>query len=271
MNGAPGLTWKEWIVYLSQRLRGRPAELQRLHGLLRLPKRQPGVLPWRGRALRYADGPSLFYQLQDIYGHRSYDFQCAEPEPRILDVGGNIGLAVWRLRERHPRARITTFEPDPALVGILRANLATIGDRETVVVPAAAWNAKGEQTFCATGDDSGHLDESGTVRVPTVDLAEYCTQPVDFLKLDIEGAELPVLQHLAAAGALARLRRLFVEVHGWGEAPPPLPQMLELFDQAGLKWRISSAVCLGASPQPAGFDAVAHPANLVTLHVWQPN
>ena len=271
MNGTPGLTWKEWLVYLGQRLRRRPAEMQRLHGLLRLPRHQPGGLRWRGRALRYADGPSLFYQLQDIYARRCYDFTCATPAPRILDVGGNIGLAVWRLRELHPRAQITTFEPDPALVGVLRANLAAIDDRQTEVVSAAAWCANGEQAFRATGDDSGCLEASGLVRVPTVDLAEYCTRPVDFLKLDIEGAELPVLEHLAAVGALARLRRIFVEIHGWGEAPPPLPHVLVLLDQARFNWRISGAACLGPAPQPAGFAAVAHPANLVTLHAWQPN
>jgi FkbM family methyltransferase len=254
------------------RLLGRhddAAELQRLFRLLRMPKHHPGSILWRGRSLRYADAPALYHQLADIYVSRVYDFACDRPAPRILDVGGHIGLACWRFREQFPAAKITTFEPDPGLVSLLRANLATTGDSQTEVIAAAAWTREGTFGFSTTGDDSGSLDAHGSLQVPTVDLARFCEEKVDFIKLDIEGAEFDVLAHLVATGALNRVQRLFIELHQWQQNAPRFHEVLTSLKNAGFNYRIHSAVCLGTASRPAGLSAVNYPANLITVYAWR--
>lgn len=245
------------------------AAVRRLFGLLHQPKHQPGVVTWRGRPLRYADAPALYYQLSDIYLERVYDFSGDRPDPRILDVGGHIGLASLRFRELFPRARISSFEPDPALVAILRANLAAANDALTEVIAAAAWSADGVRGFAVTGDDSGALAENGAIQVATIDLACFCAEPVDFLKLDVEGTEFELITHLAATGALAHVRRLFIELHEWNSGAPRFHETIARLVAAGFNYRLRSAGAFGTQPHPAGFTALAHPANLVALYAWR--
>lgn len=254
------------------RLFGRkdhPAAVGRLFGLLHRPKHQPGSISWQGRSLLYADATALYHQLSDIYIEQTYDFSCNRPDPRILDVGGHIGLASLRFRELFPKARLTTFEPDPALADRLRANLATAGDTVTEIIAAAAWTSDGVSNFAATGDDSGALAANGTVQVATVDLARFCSEPIDYLKLDVEGAEFELIAHLAATGALARVERLFVELHEWGPVLPRFHETLGSLAKAGFNYRLRSAAAFGALPHPAGFTALSHPANLVALYAWR--
>lgn len=254
------------------RLLGRPghaAAVGRLFGLLRQPKYRPGMITWQGHRLRYADAPALYYQLSDIYVERVYDFTCERADPRILDVGGHIGLASLRFRELFPAARISTFEPDPAHLDLLRANLAEANDTSTEVVAAAAWTSDGKRAFAATGDDSGALAETGGLQVATVDLARFCTEPVDLLKLDVEGAEFELIDHLSASGALERVQRLFVEMHEWNSGSPRFHELIARLVKAGFNYRIRSAAAMGAAPNPAGFTALAHAANLVALYAWR--
>lgn len=247
------------------------AEVQRLFWLLQEPKYRPGTLHWRGQSLRYADGPALYYQLNDIAVERAYDFSCPQADPRILDVGAHIGLASLRLRTLFPAARITAFEPDPALLQLLRANLVAGGDDRTQVIAAAAWKADGVARFAATGDDSGGLSPDGSIEVPTVDLARLCLEgdAVEFLKLDVEGAEFDVIEHLRAQGALARVRRIFIEMHQWGGNTPRFHEIMATLAGCGFNYRIRSAGTLGSARQPGGFTSLSHPANLASLYAWQ--
>ena len=245
------------------------AAVQRLFWLLHEPKHRAGTITWRNRPLHYADAPALYYQLADIYSERVYDFTCARPDPRILDVGGHIGLASLRFRELFPQARIFSFEPDPKIVALLQANLLGAKDMATEVVAAAAWTTDGLRNFAATGDDSGALDASGSLQVATVDLAHYCTEPIDFLKLDVEGAEFELLNHLSGTGALTQIRRLCIELHEWKPGPPRFHEALNCLVAAGFNYRLRGACALGSTMQPAGLTSLAYPANLVALYAWR--
>ncbi|MCF7688802.1 MAG: FkbM family methyltransferase [Cephaloticoccus sp.] len=245
------------------------AEILRCFNLLRLPKHVPGSISWHGQCLRYADGPALYHQLTDIYVDHCYDFYCANTSPRILDVGGHIGLASLRFREQFPDANITVFEPDPALVVMLRSNLAMVNSQGTQVVASAAWTYDGEIGFQITGDDSGGIREDATCLVKCIDLASYCTTKVDYLKLDIEGAEFTVLDHLYRTGSLTQVQRVFIELHAWEPGTPPkFHQIFLILAEAGFDYRIRSAQIF-----PSGVEASLNPnqtANLVTVFAWRP-
>lgn len=87
------------------------------------------------------------------------------------------------------------------------------------VVAKAVTGTTGRVDLQIDPDDPGSL-VSGTrraqgtsVSVDATPLSPYLDEPVDLIKLDVEGEELPVLEELAASGALARVAQLVIEVH----------------------------------------------------------
>jgi FkbM family methyltransferase len=69
----------------------------------------------------------------------------------------------------------------------------------------------------APGSLVGSLDPArgGTLAftVPAVTLSSFIDQPVDFLKIDVEGAEGGVVEDLVASGAIGLVRELVIEAH----------------------------------------------------------
>ena len=117
--------------------------------------------------------------------------------PRILDVGANIGMFGVYALDRWPGARITAFEPDPDNLRVLRKTVVAnaVGDRWQVV-PKAVSNHVGELSFVADLRAEAHIAgarEKGTITVPTVDLFDFADEPIDLIKMDIEGGEWAIL------------------------------------------------------------------------------
>jgi hypothetical protein len=69
-------------------------------------------------------------------------------------------------------------------------------------------------------------------------LSKWIDQPVDFLKLNIEGEELPVLQELEHSNKLSQVRELVMEYHGWPIGEQRLGPILELLDKNGFRYLV---------------------------------
>jgi FkbM family methyltransferase len=215
--------------------------LKRLHRrALAAPRHQSGVVALDGYRVAYQDLLSLYMEYKDIFVRRIYDFEATGPAPRVLDGGAYIGMAALRFKHRHPAARVTSFEPDPVSRELLEANLARNGVSDVEVVGAALDTGSGEQGFRPDGSDGGRVVAPGddaAFAVPTVPLVDYLDEPVDFLKLNIEGFELPVLT--AAADRLRVVREMVIEYHGWARQPQRLGLLLELLDGAGFRYLVN--------------------------------
>jgi len=234
------------------------------------PHCQPGTVVWRNKPLRFADGLALYGQLHDIFVKRAYDFMSETRAPRLIDCGAHVGVTVMRWRELYPSAQITAIEADPAIAGLLRQNLAARDDSATRVITAAVWTSNTTTDFHATGSDNGCVRPGGVLKIPALDLATFCREPVDLLKLDIEGSEEAVLTHLADTGALRAVRRLVCEWHQWTPAAPRMHLILDRLVQAGFIYRLSESHCLGDQAAP-GFAQLAWPGNQLMLYAWQQN
>ena len=70
-------------------------------------------------------------------------------------------------------------------------------------------------------------------------LKDYLSEPIDFLKLDIEGAEREVL--LDCAGSLTNVDHLFVEYHGYPGEQQGLADILRVIQAAGFRYHIKDA------------------------------
>ena len=157
------------------------------------------------------------------------------PAPRIVDVGGNIGLFGLFALGRWPGSTVESFEPDPTNLPLLqRAIAANRLESRWSVRAAAVSNATGRSDFVSglnaesqltgMGDpaarvaDARPLSEGERISVPVVDLFTALTDRVSLLKIDIEGAEWAILQD----PRLARLQAdaIVLEWHAMGSPDP---------------------------------------------------
>jgi len=136
-----------------------------------------------------------------------------EPGDVVLDVGGCWGdTALQFAAQVGPHGKVYTFEFDPESLRVLEANLELNPHlaQRIEVVRLAAWEDSGRTLpFRSAGRNTGLAPSTGEIDLPTAqtisldDFAQqYGLRSIDFVKLDVEGAELSVLQ-----GARRALRR----------------------------------------------------------------
>ena len=242
------------------------------------PRFSPGTIRLMDLDLNYADLLTLCPQWDDIFVKRTLAFTSASPAPRILDCGANIGLATLFFRRLYPEARITAFEADPALFAILERNLRANGAGDVDVRHAAVWTSAGSLTFHCEGSDSGMIGElPGAVDapaavVPSVRLRDILDAgPVDLLKLDIEGAEDPVLADCEPA--LDQVKAILMDLHEFDPSTRQAPGILERLARAGFRYAIDEFVALPARGSLAGVGTPFPGRPLqwaMTVRAWRP-
>ena len=213
------------------------------------PRFTPGTIRMLDYELQYSDLLTFCVQWQDIFVKRCLDFQATADAPRILDCGANVGLASLYFKRRYPRARITAYEADPDLAAMAAANLGMNGAADAEVVHAALWTSNDSLTFRCEGSDSGMIESlpgaidgrTAVIRAQRLrDLLE--AEPIDLLKLDIEGAEDPVLADCEPA--LHRVRAMIMDLHEFDPANRRAPGVLERLARAGFSYTIDEFVPL---------------------------
>jgi FkbM family methyltransferase len=160
----------------------------------------------------------------------------------IIDCGANVGLAIRYWLKRHPHARILAFEPDPDLFVLLKRNCASFPPKQVILRNAAVSGQEGVVEFSSTGVETGHLDHvasqpvSRPILVKAVRLSRFLDQGVDFLKVDIEGAEVDVLTECAER--LQNVKQICVEFHSIIGREQSLDRLLAALSAAGFRYHI---------------------------------
>ncbi len=126
-----------------------------------------------------------------------------KPGARVLDLGANIGyFSLLLARCVGPQGSVIAVEPDPDNAMILRRNVEANGYRNVKVLEKAASDAAGTTRLYRQLRSGAHhsLAEQAPgdayIEIGTVRLDDVVTGPIDFMKIDVEGAEM-----LAMAGA----------------------------------------------------------------------
>ena len=125
----------------------------------------------------------------------------------VLDLGANIGY--YALMERDligPSGRIYALEPSPSNVALLRKNLALNGADTIEVFELAGGAERGRGTFYLAEHSNLNTflpldDGSKPVEVEIIDMSTFLAdkQPIDLMRMDVEGYEVEVLAGLRAA------------------------------------------------------------------------
>jgi len=194
-----------------------------------------------GHSIWFTSPSELIHGLKEIFVERIYEQPLPE-NARILDCGANIGLSVIYLKQLCPSARITAFEPDPLNHALLDRNMRSFGLQDVELEQAAIWKENTTLHFSSAGSMGSSIDTNGSaagLQVKAVRLKDYLQTPVDFLKIDIEGAEYEVLRDVA--DSLQQVKRLFLEYHGRFDQNQELLEMLQWVRNAGFHFYIREA------------------------------
>jgi len=147
------------------------------------------------------------------------------PGMTFYDLGANIGFfSLMAARLVGPSGHVVSFEADPEIAARLRENLSRNQFTQVHVEQKAVWSAPAKVSFARVDPNTspdrglGHVSvdgaSTGTITVEAISLDSYIEShsAPDFVKCDVEGAEVAVFQ--GAARLLAEMRPiLLVEMH----------------------------------------------------------
>lgn len=205
-----------------------------------------------GGIFKLVDSASFLWTYYEIFDSEIYNFNSETRNPVIIDCGANIGLSILYLKKIYPESHIIAFEPDSNIFKTLEENIKNFNLSDIELFRKAVWKSEGFLEFASEGSDAGRLSEEEEsesdvqkYKVPTVRLGNYLKKPVDFLKIDIEGAETEVLTDCQEE--LVNVKNIFVEYHSFADKPQSLDVLINILSKAGFRVYVQT---LCQSPQP---------------------
>jgi len=175
-----------------------------------------------------------------------------QPGMTVLDIGAHQGLYSLVASRRVVRSgRVFSFEPSPRERRALRLNLAinfsrnvtvealALGSQETT---ADLYVVQGNQTGCNSLRPPDVYSSTLPIRVQVTTLDQWLSQlgisSIDFIKLDVEGAELDVLKGASTFLQIRPRPMILAEVQDartvpWGYHAK---EILTFLQNAGFSW-----------------------------------
>lgn len=149
-----------------------------------------------------------------------------------VDIGANIGVFSV-MAAYFGASHVYAYEPEEDNLRVAQANIDLHGFGDIITLIPRAVYSHDRGVLIAPMEGSTAVESDGTVPVQSVTLNSVleALDPIDYLKIDIEGAEVPML--LAANPELLKhSRRLGMEYHGqvpeWGDMVRVLSGVFDL-------------------------------------------
>ena len=197
----------------------------------RVPSPPEDVL---GVKMDYTHFNTLCYLFDEMVIRQQYCFACDRPDPLIIDCGSTIGMSIVYFKTLYPQSRIVAFEPFEEAYEKLYKNVRSNKLENVDLHKKAVHGREGTIDFFYNPVHVGSLRMStsrhrlevetahvGHREVESVLLSSYIQEPVDLLKMDIEGAELCVMRELADRDKLSMIGELIGRGTGgdWSAGP----------------------------------------------------
>ena len=215
-------------------------ELERISALERFV---PGTAYVFDKPFKFHDGASFVVTYNEIFENKLYNFKPTPGKNIILDCGANMGLGTLFFGLNYPNHLIYAFEPEKEIYEILKENIATFNLENVKLFNKAVWDKEEVLEFYTDKGMGGRVVSSYVnqkpISVETVHLLDFISNEIDFLKIDIEGAEDTVLRDCSPK--LAQVGSIFFEYHNDIKKPQTLHELLGIIKSAGFHYYIKES------------------------------
>jgi len=212
----------------------------------------PGKLHYHklsGNKTWFINGQEYLHGIKEIFVEGIYE-QSLPDNAYILDCGANIGLSVIYLKSICPTATIVAFEPDKKNFSLLAKNIESHRLKNIELKNEAVWKEDTTLSFESDGSMGSKIipdQKDGTTNsVQATRLKNYLDRKINFLKIDIEGAEFEVLQDIQ--DRLSIVENMFVEYHGAFDQNNELTTLFRIFTETGFHYYVKEAQPVYKSP-----------------------
>ncbi len=213
----------------------------------------------------------FLHSVEEIFIQEVYRFETTNPQPIIVDCGANWGLSIIYFKSKFPRSIILAYEADLNIYKIASDNLSAFNFTNVALHNSAVWDRDGNLMFSSEGGVGGSVaalpvdaNEENFESAPEGSwVGNYNTyfgvhkrtkikvkafrlknllrrySLIDFLKVDIEGAEYNVI--MDCARELRRVDKMFIEYHSTPGHPQTLDEILKVIRKSGFRYYIKEA------------------------------
>ncbi|PKP05224.1 MAG: hypothetical protein CVU11_00770 [Bacteroidetes bacterium HGW-Bacteroidetes-6] len=212
---------------------------------------QTASMPMMGFDVSGFNADTLVYLFKDVFLQGTYYFSSHKEQPLIIDCGANIGTSVLFFKWLFPKASIHAFEPSPSIFQKLLENTSKNKLNNVVCHNIALSSVAGPVIFFepegVPGSLTGSLTESRNagkpIQVDAEKLSDFLKNnsidEIDYLKMDIEGAETDVFADLAESGELNKVKQMGIEYHhNIQDSAMQLGAFLRIIEKAGFHYSI---------------------------------
>ncbi len=201
--------------------------------------------------IAFRDSPVFLVSVNELFVNEFYKFRPETDRPKIIDCGSYIGTSILYFKVNYPNAIVNGFEPDETNFSLVEENLKNWNFPDTRVTNAAIWINNGSISFHAKGSmaskiETGANHDGDKKTVTCVRLRDLLNEEIDFLKIDIEGAEYEVLKDCEEN--LGFVKNLFVEYHGIYSEMYKLNEILGILERNKFKYYIKEGSPVYAKP-----------------------
>lgn len=238
----------ELLVYLRRRFKKKTE----FDALAELPRYTNAEVTLLGRKIKIVDSASFLFMHKEIFTTKVYNFEAKPKTPYIIDGGANIGLATIFFKQKYPNAEIVCFEPDKKVFDVLDYNIKNVFKYSGVqLINKGLWNKDETLFFDSEGADAGRILNTTNAKrvshkITVTSLKPYLDKQVDFLKLDIEGAETTVLEDIK--DKLVNVERIFVEYHSFVNKEQTLDVIISILKTASFRLYVNAPGLVNKSP-----------------------
>jgi len=199
------------------------------------------IYKFKNYELCYPNIGTLQVQLDTIFNLQIYKpLHITKSNPYFIDCGANIGVSVFYFKHLYPQSEILAFEPEPAIFNLLVKNIETNYLTNITTINSALSNTGENKTLLSDGNDSSKLLLNDKIAIQTqnnyVDkivtcdqLSKYLDRQIDFLKMNIEGAEIFVLKEIGSG--INNINETVIEYHYFSHQEQELHILLYLLHE----------------------------------------
>jgi FkbM family methyltransferase len=202
--------------------------------------------------INFSDRSAFLLSVKELFIDEIYKFQTENESPYIIDCGSHIGMSLLYFSVNYKNSTIVGFEPDSFNYNIAKDNIHQCSLNNVEIINAAVWIENGNVDFLSSGDMSSSIKlneakkNDNTEKTKCIRLRDFLEKKVDFLKIDIEGAEYEVL--LDCSDRLSNVDNLFIEYHGNFNEMNKLTDILHLLVQQNFSFYIKEAGDIYSKP-----------------------